>query len=45
MHKKGVYLLPHTKNRNKKTIKIENPKNRIEKAKRKEKRKPSKKVE
>jgi len=38
-HKGGVYLSPHThKTKTKRTIKIKNPKNSIEKAKRRGKR-------
>jgi hypothetical protein len=41
-HKGGVYLFPHPhKIKTKRTIKTKNPKNSIEKAKRREKRKPT----
>jgi len=39
-HKGGVYLFSHMQNRNQKN-KIKNPKNNIEKAKRRGKRKPT----
>jgi len=42
-HKGGVYLFPYTQNRKKKTIKIKNPKNNIEKAKGREKKTSKKK--
>jgi len=43
-HKEGVYLFPHTqKIETKRTIKIKNPLKNIEKAKRREKRKPARK--
>jgi hypothetical protein len=37
--KRGLLFPPHTKNRNKEAFKIKNPKNSIEKVKRKEKNK------
>jgi hypothetical protein len=45
-HKGTIYLFPHIhthKTETKKTIKIKNPKNNIEKIKRREKRKPARK--
>jgi hypothetical protein len=45
-HKGGVYLFPHThKTKRKRTIKIKNPKNNIEKAKRREKKNQQEKIE
>jgi hypothetical protein len=43
-HKGGIYLFPHPhKTETKRTIKIKNLKNNMEKAKRREKRKPTRK--